>query len=83
MDVIERGFSFITQDKLKEYCKKNHINFELWNYDPELQVHHTRLLEIINYCAMGEFEDWRWKRTHLTQHSGFLSLILPNAKRSK
>jgi len=56
MKDIERGFSFRTQDKLKEFCRKNNINFELWNYDPELQVHHTRILEIINYCSMGDYE---------------------------
>ena len=61
MDVIERGFSFITQDKLKEFCRKNNINFELWSYDPELQVHHTRILEIINYCSMGDYEVQKWK----------------------
>ena len=51
----EIGYSFITQEKLKDYCKKNLINLNLWVYDHTLTQ--DKILEIINYCSLGDYDD--------------------------
>ena len=50
-----KGFSFITQEKLKDYCKKNSIILNLLVY--ELTLNHDKILEIINYCSLGDYDD--------------------------
>merc|ERR1711973_196409 len=42
----DKGFSFITQKKLKDYCKKSLINLNLCEYEHTLT--HDKILEIIN-----------------------------------
>jgi len=51
----DKGYSFTTQDKLKDYCKKNWINLGLTVYDPT--INHDKILEIINYCSLGDYDD--------------------------
>ena len=51
----DKGYSFTTQDKLKEFCKKNLITLGLTNYDPT--INHDDILEIINYCSLGDDDD--------------------------
>ena len=51
----DKGFSFITQEKLKDYCKKNLINLNLCEYEHTLT--HDKILEIINYCSLGDYDD--------------------------
>ena len=51
----DKGFSFITQEKLKDYCKKNSIILNLLVY--ELTLNHDKILEIINYCSLGDYDD--------------------------
>ena len=51
----DEGFSFITQEKLKDYCKKNSIILSLMVY--ELTLNHDKILEIINYCSLGDYDD--------------------------
>ena len=51
----DEGYSFATQDKLKEFCKKNSITLGLTNYDPT--INHDDILEIFNYCSLGDYDD--------------------------
>ena len=51
----DKGYSITTQDKLKEFCKKNSITLGLTNYDPT--INHDDILEIINYCSLGDYDD--------------------------
>ena len=51
----DKGCSFITQEKLKDYCKKNLINLNLCEYEHTLT--HDKILEIINYCSLGDYDD--------------------------
>ena len=56
------GYSFQTQEKLKAYCKKNRINLDLeesifTEAEHGKSVDHDRVLEVINYCSLGDYGD--------------------------
>ena len=44
------GYSFLTQDKLKTYCKECLIDLTLADENETIKV-----LEITNYCFFGDF----------------------------
>ena len=50
----DKGYSFQTQEKLKDYCQKNRINLDLVEY--RQTVDHDRILEMINYCSLGDYD---------------------------
>lgn len=55
----ENGYSFRTQEQLKDYCTNSRIDLELYRgiYEPnDTQIDHIRVLEMINYCSLGHYE---------------------------
>ena len=50
----DKGYSFKTQEKLKDCCQKNRINLDLVEY--RQTVDHDQILEMINYCSLGDYD---------------------------
>ena len=50
------GYSFLTQDKLKTYCKERRIDLTLADEDETINVDHIRVLEMVNFCFFGDFQ---------------------------
>ena len=51
------GYSFSTQDKLKLYCTENeNIDLTLYEETEKINVDHINVLEMINYCFMGNYQ---------------------------
>ena len=59
----EKGYSFQTQEKLKDYCQKNRINLDLVEY--RQTVDHDQILEkwltIAHWEIMTILLHWHWK----------------------
>jgi len=75
----EIGYSFRTQERLKDYCKNRTIHLEmLWFNGIHLfTIGHTSVLKMINYCSLGDYENavemvmqvYRFHRQALVQPS--------------
>jgi len=83
-DNNNNGYDFLLQDKLKTYCKENHINFNLNSWLLEGGLTHEQLLASINYCSNGNYQQavknitWTVKlrdRFILAQSNSFYKII--------
>ena len=55
---INEGFSFLTQDQLIKYFKEeDHIDLTLVEETENINVGHNHVVEMINYCSMGDYQD--------------------------
>ena len=83
-DNNNNGYDFLLQDKLKTYCKENHIYFNLNSWLLEGGLTHEQLLASINYCSNGNYQQavknitWTVKlrdRFILAQSNSFYKII--------